>query len=496
MTNGRRNDSIPLDALLDTMSLNTLYLPELREMIATGDETSMREFSDTLHPGRAAEFMEGLNPRETWYVLRAATPDLQAEIFGYVDELKQKELVESITADGDVTPISQLLCELPADDRVDLLNDLDDLVVDTLLAEFSPEDRRETLRLRGFPEGTAGALMTTEMARLSEGLTVAEALTKISRQAEDLETIYYNYVVDDDGRLIGLLSARQLVTHYLKPDQPISELMQRDVVVVRAMDDQEAVADIVATYNFLAIPVVDDNRRLLGIITHDDVIDVFRAEATEDALLAAAVTPLQEGYLQTHWFRLVCNRGIWLGVLFVAALLTALALQSYEGEFQKVSWLVLFIPLVISSGGNTGSQSATLVIRGLTDGQVELSDWVRVIKRELIMGLCLGGALAVLGFGSAWWLTRTPSPAEGTTVAAHELAVSSIPTLTEVAVVPITLLLVVVCGTLCGGALPLLFQKMGLDPALMSSPFVAGIIDIAGIVIYMNVAMAMIGQLG
>lgn len=492
------------------VTLNTLYLPELREMIAVDDEASMREFIDTLHPGRAAEFMEGLDARETWLVLKAAPADRQAEVFGFIDHDKQLELIESITAEGHAELISQLVCELPADDRVDLLNSIDESVVETLLPLFDQEDRRETLRLRGFPEGTAGSVMTTEVARLSEDLTVSEALAEISRQAEDLETIYHNYVVDHDGRLIGLLSARQLVTHYLKKDMPIADLMQRDVVSVRAMDDQEAVAETVATYDFLAIPVVDENRKLLGIITHDDVIDVFRAEATEDALLAAAVTPLEDGYLRTHWFTLVCSRGIWLSVLFVAALLTALALRSYEADFQKVTWLVLFIPLVISSGGNTGSQSATLVIRGLTDGQVTLGDWYRVLRRELVMGLCLGGALAVLGFGSAWLLTRsTPmtEPPNETKVAVAESADIEIntateevigsmaPTLIEVMVVPITLLLVVVCGTLCGGALPLLFQKMGLDPALMSNPFVAGIIDIAGIVIYMNVAVAMIDQL-
>ena len=463
--------------------MNTLYLPELREMIAAGDDAGLREFSDALHPARAAEFMEGLDPQESWQVLRRADPDRRIEVFGFLDEEKQTLVVETVTTTGDPSAISELVADLPADDRVDLLNEVDEQVVEQILPLFPREDRHETLRLLGYPEGTAGSVMTTEVARLSEGLSVAEALTEISKQVQDLETVYYNYVVDDDNRLLGLVSARQLVTHYLNPDQPIADLMQRDVVAVRAMDDQEAVAEKVAAYDFIAIPVVDDDRRLLGIITHDDIIDVLRAEATEDALLAAGVTPLEEGYLRSHWFTLACNRGLWLAVLFVAALLTALALRGYEDDFRRVSWLVLFIPLVISSGGNSGSQSATLVIRGLTDGELSLADWTRVLRRELVMGLTLGAALAIVGYGSAWLLTRAGP--EG------EIA----PTPIEVAVVPITLLLVVVCGTLCGGALPLLFQKLGLDPALMSNPFVAGIIDIAGIVIYMTVAVTMIGQL-
>lgn len=464
--------------------LNTLYLPELREMIATDDEESLREFVEALMPARVAEFMEGLDPEESWRVLQVADPDRRVEVFSYFEPEKQTSLVNRLVGAGDAGAISGLVADLPADDRVDLLRDVDEHVVEELIPLLSPEDRRETLRLRGFPEGTAGSLMTTEVVCLSDHLTVAEALTEISKKAQEVETVYYTYVVDDDRRLLGLLSARQLVTHYLNPTQPIGELMQRDVVTVRAMDDREAVAEKVADYDFLAIPVVDDNRRLLGIITHDDVIDVLRAEATEDALLAAGVAPLSTGYLKTHWFTLACNRGVWIGVLFFAALLTAFALLRYEEGFDRVWWLVLFIPLVISSGGNSGSQSATLVIRGLTDGEVTLGDWRRVLRRELVMGLCLGASLAAVGFVSAWILTRrAPEP-------------HSPPTLVEVAVVPATLLLVVVCGTLCGGALPLVFQRLGLDPALMSNPFVAGIIDIAGIVIYMTVAMSMIGALG
>ncbi len=463
--------------------MNTLYLPELREMIQTDDDASLNEFIEALLPARAAEFMEGLDAVESWRVLRAAEADRRVEVFGFFDRDKQSDLVHALVDSGDAEAISGLVADLPADDRVDLLNDVHETVVDELMPLLPQEDRRETLRLRGFAEGTAGSVMTTEVVCLPEHLTVAEALTEISKAAQEVETVYYTYVVDDNDRLLGLLSARQLVTHYLNPDQPISELMQRDVVTVRVNDDQEAVAEKVADYDFLAIPVVDDNRRLLGIITHDDIIDVFRAEATEDALLAAGVAPLGEGYLRSHWFTLACNRGIWLGVLFIAALLTAMALLSYEEGFDRVWWLVLFIPLVISSGGNSGSQSATLVIRGLTDGEVELRDWKRVLRRELIMGLTLGSVLAIVGYGSAYALTRAAPEAEAA------------PTAMEVAVVPVTLLLVVVCGTVCGGALPLIFQRLGLDPALMSNPFVAGIIDIAGIVIYMTVAVAMIASL-
>ncbi|MEM9185142.1 MAG: magnesium transporter [Planctomycetota bacterium] len=466
--------------------INTLYLPELREMLQAGDTAGLREFCVALHPARVAEFMEGLTADEAWRVLQASDHDHRVDIFGFLDEPIQVGILESV----EPAELSQLVADMPADDRVDLLNEADDQVVDQVLPLLPQEDRRETIRLREFPEGTAGSVMTTEVARLPASLTVREALEEISRQAADLETVYYNYVVDGDDHLLGLVSARELVVHFRSPETPIAELMQRDVVCVLATDDQEEVADKVAEYDFLAIPVVDDHRRLLGIITHDDILDVLREEATEDAHLSAAVDPLQDGYLETRLLTLAWKRGVWLAVLFAAALLTALALRSYEADFQKVTWLVLFIPLVISSGGNTGSQSATLVITALTTGDITLGDWWRVVRRELLMGLCLGLFLAAAGYLCALGLTRQPMPGEG-----PGAPLIPPPTAVEVLVVPITLLLVVVCGTLCGGLLPLMFRRMGLDPALMSNPFVAGIIDIAGIVIYMSVAVAMIGRL-
>ena len=215
-------------------------------------------------------------------------------------------------------------------------------------------------------------------------------------------------------------------------------------------------------------------RDRVGIITHDDVIDVVVEEATEDAHRIAAVEPLEESYLDTQFFTLVWKRAIWLVVLFIAAILTAWALTNYEGNLDAIPWLVLFIPLVISSGGNSGSQSATLIIRALTVGDIRLADWSKVVGRELLMGLLLGGLLGLLGLMIAPFLTN------------------DIESLKTAMVVPLTLLLVVICGTLTGSVLPLIFKRIGLDPALMSNPFVAGIIDIGGIVIYMKVAETLI----
>ena len=444
---------------------NTLYLPELREMLAENDAAALTEFSTELHPARTAEFMEGLTAKEAWAVLQHAETPLRVEIFGFFAEQKQIEIIETL----DRAEIAGFIGNLPPDDRVDLLAEVRPWIVAELMPLIPTEERRDIQRLSAYPDDTAGAMMTSGFARLSEDLPVGQAQKRIARQAEELETVYYLYVVDDEDHLRGLVSFRQLVSAMGKPDTRVGELMERDLVTVNVADDQEEVAQKVAHYNLLAIPVVDDEHHMLGIVTHDDVIDVVREEATEDAHRIAGVEPLEEGYLQTHLFTLTWKRGLWLTILFFGALLTAAALSEYQSDFERkeLMWLVLFIPLVISTGGNTGNQSATLIITALSTGDITLADWWRVVRRELIMGLLLGAFLGSIGYFCA-------IPAAGAYGAT---------------VIPVTLLLVIVCGTLLGSLLPMLFHRLGLDPAMMSNPFVAGLIDVLGIVIYMKVAL-------
>jgi len=237
------------------------------------------------------------------------------------------------------------------------------------------------------------------------------------------------------------------------------------------LDDREDVARKVARYDLLAIPVVDNERHMLGIITHDDIIDVVRDEAVEDAQRIAAIEPLDESYMRTSVVTLSWKRGIWLAILFGAGLVTAFSLRHYQKQLDEVAWLVVFIPLVISTGGNTGSQSATLIITALATGDVTLKDWIRVLRRELSIGLLLGGFLALVGYVAAIILAPSPSAA---------------------LVVPCTLVLVVLAGAVFGSLLPLVFRRLGLDPAMMSNPFVAALSDILGIIIYMNIALTLL----
>jgi magnesium transporter len=451
--------------------INTLYLPELREMLADGDAKELREFCTALHPVRTAEFMEGLTPSESWQVMRHAAPWLRGQIFSYIDEEKQVEILES----QDRAEIADLVVDLAADDRVDVLEDVDEQIVEELLPLMPTEERREFLRLRSYPDDTAGAVMTTEAAKLDEDLTVDEALKELSRQAMELETIYYLFIVDETDHLRGLVSTRQLVSAMGTPELKLSELMETDLITADVLEDQEVVAQKVAKYDLLAIPVVDHEHRMLGIITHDDIIDVVREEAREDAHRIAAVEPFQTSYSKTSLLLLSWKRGIWLTVLFLFALLTAAALRHYGVELERWGWLAWFLPLVISSGGNTGSQTATLIITAMALGDITPSDWVKVVLKEVGTGLILGSFLATIGFVAAAMMSDTISVQDAT-------------------VIPITLVLVVLCGTFSGAVLPLLFRRLGLDPALMSSPFVAGIIDLVGIIIYINVAILILSN--
>ncbi len=453
--------------------INTLFLPELREMLRQSDSGGLSEFCNALHPARTAEFMAGLSVDEAWAVLQYAELPIRVEIFGYFPEEQQLEALRL----QDHKQVAELVSGMAPDDRVDLLSKLEPEVLEDLLERLPAEERRDFMRLSQYPEGTAGAVMTTQVAKLSEKLTVREALDELGRVADEVETIYYLYVVDEEDHLRGVVSARQLVSAIKTPNKLLSELMDRSVLTARAYEDQEEVANKVAKLDLLAIPVVDQQQRMLGIITHDDVIDVVREEATEDAHRSAAVEPLDETYLKTPILTLSWKRGIWLSILFFFALLTALALAKYEEPLQQWIWLSFFIPLVISCGGNSGSQSATLVITALSRGHISLHDWSQIVVREMAMGLVLGGGLALLGFVSFFFI---PS---GQAVLAPM-------------VVPITLLLVVMSGTLIGAVLPLIFEKLGWDPALMSNPFVAGIVDILGILIYVNVAFWLLGRGG
>lgn len=442
---------------------NPILLPELRLMLADGDTVGLREVAEELHPATVAEFSEGLDEADIWRLIDTVPVERQAEIFPYYPLPRQVELVKA----ADRAHLGPLLEWMAADNRDDLLRELDPEFVEEILPLVAKAERHDIRMLLSCPEGSAGALMTTEYASLPADITAGEAIARLRMQAPDSESIYYIYVLDAERHLVGFVSLRDLIL--AKPTALVADLMQREVITVRVDEPQEKVVDLLARFDFIAMPVVDDHARLVGIITHDDVLDAVRQEATDEAQMSAAITPLREGYLEAAITSMTWKRGVWLAILFATAAVTAMVLSTWKSPH---AWLVAFIPLVIASGGNSGNQSATLVITALSAGDCRLSDWRRILRREFALGLLLGMILAVPGFLLA--LAYAPTPAEAL-------------------VIPATILSVVLIGSMVGSVLPLVFRSIGLDPALMSNPFVSAIVDVLGLVVYMALALLLLG---
>jgi magnesium transporter len=457
--------------------VNTLLLPELRELLqeAQDNPAEVVEALENFHPASLAEFSEGLTVDETWKLLELLPVQRRAEVFSFYSHQKQVELATGAGRER----MSRLLEAMSHDDRVDLLKRLNDEVVESLLPLVTRADREDIRRLMSYPEGTAGAVMTTDYASLPPDVTVSEALNMLRLQAPAAETIYYVYVVDPERHLIGFVSLRDLVL--ARPTALVRDIMQEEVISVPVEMDQEEVARQMAKYDFLAIPVVDSENRLVGIVTHDDVLDVVTEEATEDVQKFGAITPIEDNYLETPFVTVWRKRALWLSALFVAELFTFTALASYESAIQAVLALSLFVPLCISTGGNSGSQAATLIIRALALGHIQPRQWWRVFRHELSMGLALGLTLGIIGFLRAY---LTPQSVLGN---ADRVLLAI--------VIAQAVCAICLWGTLVGSMLPIAFRRLGFDPGYASSPFVATFVDVTGIVIYFNIARLYLPQL-
>ncbi len=447
------------------MFYRSLLFPDLRMTLDANDDDGLREFCEALHPAVVAEVIDELEPAELWRVLVSCDAELQAEIFGFFEPRLQIAIVDV----ADRKRLSRLIEEMAPDDRVDVLELLDDEQVESLLPLMAQAERTDIRKLLSYPDGSAGSIMTTEYASLPEEITVSEALDELRIQAPDSETIYYIYILDEGRRLDGIVSLRELIQ--AKRTATLSEIMHRDVISVRVDDDEEYVARELARYDFLAIPVVDNLHRLVGIVTLDDALDVLEEEATEDAQMQAAIQPLDESYMTTPFFVLAQKRGVWLVILLAAAFLTAWVMQGYEELQRSYVWMAAFIPLVLASGGNAGSQSATLIIREMATSEMDYRDKYFIVMRELRMALTLGAALMALSFG---------------------VAICMVP-LAEAIVVAVTVFIMVIFGTTAGALLPILFKRLGMDPALMSNPLIAALVDVLGVIIYFSTAIALLG---
>ena len=447
----------PGDALND---VTLLILPEIREMADARDAEGLREGLAEVHAADIADVISNLEDAQAALTLEVLPEKQRVMTFEHLEEADQIRLVAALGREKMI----RIIEEMSADDRADLIRTLPEATVESLLPLLAQAERNDARRLAAYEEGTAGSVMTTEYASLPVEMSVGDALARLRQVAPDKETIYSVFITDADRRLVGYTTLRELVL--ARPSQNIMEVRRHPLISMPVDADQEEVARALEHYDLIAVPIVDAENRLVGIVTHDDVIDVINQEATEDAQRMGAVEPLDTPYLRAGFWDLAWRRGAWLTMLFATTLISGMALTRYEGTLQQIISLVVFIPVIAAAGGNSGSQSATLIVRSLATGDVRLRDWLRVVRREAAMGLALGLLLGILGYLRAWWTGQSEMIC---------LAVG------------LTLVGIVVAGSLTGAVLPLVFQGLRLDPGVASSPFVASVVDIVGIVLYFTV---------
>ncbi len=455
--------------------LAALIVPDLLELLEEHPE-SIGPQTEEMHPADLADVAEAM-PEEAVRAFLAALPrERAAEVLEYLDEELRTQVLEELPADE----AAEIVAEMDPDERADALEELDEETADEILQELEPAEKAETERLLQYDPYTAGGLMTTEFVSVLETLSVEESLRGVRAMARGgrREAMYTIYTVDDAGRLRGVLSLRELLA--APEGSRISEHAWTEVVSVSPDMPQEEVSQITSNYDLVALPVVDVNKRLLGVVTVDDVIDVIQEEQTEDAQKFGGMEALEEPYMQVSLWQNVRKRGGWLAVLAVSEMLTASVMANYEHELGKVILLSQFIPLIMSSGGNSGSQATSLIIRAMALGEVRLSDWWRVVQRELPAGLLLGIMLGTLAAAriSAWELLGFYDYGPH-----HALLAIT---------VGITLVGIVTIGSLTGSMLPFVLRRFGFDPASASAPFVATLVDVSAISIYFSVAYVML----
>lgn len=456
---------------------NPILIPELRDLLAREDFETVRKFCQQNHPGTVADLISGLEPAETWQVLHLLDPPLRAEIFAFFDLNKQVELATGPSRND----MARLLEEMAPDDRADLVRKLDESLLDEILPLVAKAEREDIRKLAAYEERTAGAVMSTDYAVLRPEMTVSQAIEQLRIQAPSKETIYYIYVVDENRKLIGFVSLKDLIT--AKPVQIVQDIMHTDTIHARVHDDQEVVARLIEKYDLIAVPIVDENGVLVGIVTHDDAIDIIRQEQTEDLEKLMAISGSHEiaDYLRTPWWKHFSKRVYWIVGLAVLGLFSGMIIHSFENTLMNMLILALYMPMVADTGGNTGSQSATVIVRALALGQVRPRDFLKILSKELQISAGLAVVLGGLSFGKVMFLSRGSEIPLGYSLSKIAIAIA------------VALGLQVITATLIGAGLPLLAARFKHDPAVVASPALTTIVDITGLLIYFSTAKILLG---
>ncbi len=450
--------------------LSQLLRPEIKSLIEERKLSTLKEVLSDWSPADIAELISELTENEQAVVFRVLPYDLAADTFEYMEFDMQVTLLKAMGKEE----VASILNEMSPDDRTALLEDLPSSAARQLMMMLSAEERQIARTLLGYPEDSVGRLMTPDYLAVKPEWTIEGVLDYIRKNGNDKETINNLYVINEKGKLIDDVRIREILLAEL--NLRVLDLMDENYTALNVYDDQETAVEIFKKYDRIALPVVDSFGVLLGIVTVDDVLDVAEEEATEDIHKLGGVTALEEAYSSISLFEMIKKRGGWLALLFVGEMFTATAMGLFENQISKAVVLSLFIPLIISSGGNSGSQASTLVIRALSLGEISLKDWFFVMRREIISGVILGVILAIIGFLriSIWQATSD-------VYGAHWFLIGL--------TVSIALVGVVLWGTLSGSMLPFILKKLGADPATSSAPLVATIVDVVGLIIYFMVAI-------
>lgn len=445
------------------MRVAVAIVPEVRQLLAE-DPSELSVLLEEMHDEDIADLINLLDEEEAGKLLKALSAEDAAPIFERLDDETQETLVETMGVES----IAPIVGEMAADERVDLIENLPEEVGDNLLEtleKVDPEAAAEVEQLAQWDEDSAGGLMTTDYVSVTAELTVSDVIERIRAGAAEAETVYYIYVVTERNRLLGVASLRDLLL--AQPAELMKDVMTENVVTVAPETDQEEVAKTMAKYDFYALPVLGGDRKLLGVITVDDVMDVLTQEQTEDVQRLGGMEPIEESYFQTSFWTFVRKRFPWLAVMFVGEFATGTVMSHYDHILANVTRLSFYVPLLISTGGNSGSQSSTLIIRGLATGDIKPGDFWRILLREAGQGLTLGVALGAIGMGRVAWLGHGE---------AFMWTIGG------------TLVAICLVGCTVGSLFPLLLRRLGLDPATSSAPFIASLVDVLGILVYLNIA--------
>jgi magnesium transporter len=444
--------------------------PEIRSLIDARNFAALRELFSEWPPADIAEVITDFSEDEQVVVFRVLPHNLAADVFEYLEVEAQQNLLRAMAHEQAVA----ILNEMSPDDRTALLEELPSAAARQLIKLLTPEERNIAQALLGYPEGSVGRLMTPDLIAVDAGWSVKEVLEHVREHGQDSETLNVIYVVDDRGKLLDDIRIREFL---LKPlETKVSDLMDENFVSLNVTESQEDAVNIFRKYDRTALPVVDSGGVLVGLVTIDDMLDVAEEEATEDIQKFGGMEAVDEPYMRIPLLKMVRKRAGWLVVLFLGEMLTASAMGFYEGEIAKAVVLALFLPLIISSGGNSGSQASMLIIRAMALGEVTLRDWFHVMRKEIISGLLLGCILGAIGFMRvAIWsqFSNIYGP--------HWMLVAL--------TVGFSLIGVVLWGSLSGSMLPFILRRVGADPATSSAPFVATLVDVTGLIIYFSIAL-------